>query len=110
MVGDFNIDLNKSSSAANRVIELGLYFDMVQQVTLPTRIQGSSQTNIDHVYVKAKQQAISNVIMTDISDHFATITHFQRTKVATPSSKVTKRWLTAETYDCLLYTSPSPRD
>ena len=76
MVGDFNIDLNKSSSAANRVIELGLYFDMVQQVTLPTRIQGSSQTIIDHVYVKAKQQAISNVTMTDISDHFATITHF----------------------------------
>ena len=106
MVGDFNIDLNKSSSAANRVIELGLYFDMVQQVTLPTRIQGSSQTIIDHVYVKAKQQAISNVIMTNISDHFATITHFQRTKVATPSTKVTKRWLTA----CLLYTSPSPRD
>ena len=26
MVGDFNIDLNKSSSAANRIIELGLYF------------------------------------------------------------------------------------
>ena len=38
MVGDFNIDLNKSSSAANRIIELGLYFDMVHQVTLPTRI------------------------------------------------------------------------
>ena len=103
MVGDFNIDLNKSSSAANRIIELGLYFDMVQQVTIPTRIQGSSQTIIDHVYVKSKQHAISNVIMTDISDHFATtcITQFHRTKVATPSTKVTKRWLTAETYEYL---------
>ena len=101
MVGDFNINLNKSSSAANRIIELGLYFDMVQQVTIPTRIQGSCHTIIDHVYVKAKQQAISNVIMTDISDHFATIIHFHRTKVALPSTKVTKRRLTAETYEYL---------
>ena len=40
--------------------------------------------------------------MMDISDHFATITQFHRTKVAaTPSTKVTKRWLTAETYEYL---------
>ena len=53
------------------------------------------------VYVNAKQQVITNVIMTDISDHFATIIHFHRTKVALPSTKVTKRWLTTEKYEYL---------
>ena len=34
MVGDFNIDLMKSGNAADKLIEINLYFDLIQQVTL----------------------------------------------------------------------------
>ena len=82
MVGDFNIDLIKSSTQANRLIELTLLHNCLQQVTLPIRIQGSTQTLIDHVFINTKQDCKTDVVMCDLSDHYA----------------------------CLLYTSPSPRD
>ena len=55
MVGDFNIDLLHSSRNTNRIMQLSLAMDMVQLVTIPTRIQGSSKTLIEHVHAKTRQ-------------------------------------------------------
>ena len=43
MVGDFNIDLTKSSTACNNLIDLTLGFEMLQLVTLPTRVNENYQ-------------------------------------------------------------------
>ena len=43
----------------------------------------------------------TNVIMTAISDHFATITKIQDFKRDSPKNIVTKRWFTPETYEYL---------
>ena len=39
------------------------------------------------------------MLITDISDHFATLTVFPKWKKQTVKSKITKRWLTPESYE-----------
>ena len=99
MVGDFNTDLSISNSQANKLVESCLLHDLLQQVTLPTRIQGFTKTLIDHVYTKTKQDWKSDVILCDISDHYATITVSVSHRASKASNTVTKRWFTAETYE-----------
>ena len=89
----------KSGNAADKLIEINLYFDLIQQVTLPTRIQGTTKTLIDHVYTNTKQASKTDVIMCDISDHYATLTVFLSTKIVRSKISITKRWYTAETYE-----------
>ena len=55
MVGDFNVDISKSSTATDNLIDLTLSKGLMQQVTLPTRVAGNSKTLIDHVYTKSKK-------------------------------------------------------
>ena len=51
MVGDFNIDLSTSSVNTNRIINLAMDNDMLQYVTIPTRVTDYSSTIVDHVYI-----------------------------------------------------------
>ena len=101
IVGDFNIDLQRSSSITNRLIELTILNDLVQHVTIPTRISVNHRSIIDHVYIRSRRIMQTDVIMTTISDHFATITKIQDFKRDSPKTKVTKRWFTPETYEYL---------
>ena len=101
IVGDFNIDLQRSSSITNRLIELTILNDLVQHVTIPTRISVNHRSIIDHVYIRSRRIMQTDVIMTAISDHFATITKIQDFKRDSPKNKVTKRWFTPETFEYL---------
>ena len=98
MVGYFNMDLIKSGTQANRLIELTLPYNCLQQVTLPTRIQGSTKTLIDHVFINTKQESKTDMVMCDLSDHYATLTMFLQHRHKMPKQTVTKRWYTLETY------------
>ena len=49
---------------------------LLQQVTLPTRITESTETLIDHVYTRNSNLITTDVIITDISDHYATLTKY----------------------------------
>ena len=60
------------------------HLGFLQYVSKPTRITGSKETLIDHVY--------SDIIMTDISDHKMTFTIIHST-VKCKKEEVTKRWL-----------------
>ena len=101
MVGDFNIDLAKSSMNTNTLIETTLGFQLIQQVTLPTRVTSNSSTLIDHVYTKSKRTLKTDVVLTTISDHYATLTSFNDLLVKRKDIKVTKRWFVKDTYDKL---------
>ena len=89
----------KSGIAADKLIEINPYYDLLQQVTLPTRMQGLTQTLIDHVYTNTKQECKSDVIICDILDRYATLTVFLSTKIARSKITITKRCFTDETYE-----------
>ena len=85
LVGDFNINLLKHSSHQNT----GAYLDLLLEngflplITLPTRIQNSSASLLDHIATNISDTRYdSNVIITDISDHFPVlyIRHFEDKK------------------------------
>jgi len=103
MVGDFNIDLSTSSVNTNRIIELAQDYDMLQTVTIPTRVSDYSSTIVDHVYIsiQSNQPVTTDVIRTTLSDHYATLTSFTTADSKKEKISVTKRWLTSESYTAI---------
>ena len=49
---------------------------MLQQVTLPTREGIASRSFIDHFNVKSNRKLKTYVVLSTISDHYATLTSF----------------------------------
>ena len=98
MVGDFNVDIIKSSTATDNLIDLTLSKGLMQQVTLPTRVAGNSKTLIDHVYTKSKKTLKTDVVMSTISDHYSTLTRFLSVNQKRKKLKVTKRWFNENSY------------
>ena len=51
--------------------------DLMPEVALPARMRHSnSKSLIDHVYTRSKRTLRTDVIATDISDHYMTITNY----------------------------------
>ena len=110
LVGDFNVNPLKSSCNTDSLLETTLGLGLIQQVSLPTRVSDNFETLIDHVYTCSRRKLKTDVITSQISDHYATLTSFLNDKHDRKKIKITKRWFKEESYICLLYTSPSPRD
>ena len=70
----------------------------IQTVTLPTRIQGSSKTLIDHNFSRSKRRLHTDIVASELSDHEMTFTTFQN-KVKKNKMTVTKRWLKEDHYE-----------
>ena len=99
MVGDFNIDLDKSSCNTDELIDTTLTLGFLQQVTLPTRVTDKYSSLIDHVYTRSKKTLVTDVVLSTISYHYATLTSFVSTKMERKKIKITKRWFTQESYE-----------
>ena len=97
-VGDFNINLLSDTVDSRSLIEDFTLEGFIQTVTLPTRIQGSSKTLIDHVFSRSKRRLHTDVIASELSDHEMTFTTFQN-KVKKNKMTVTKRWLKEDHYE-----------
>ena len=65
MVGDFNINLLKSSCNTDSLIDTTLGLGLIQQVSLPTRVSDNFETLIDHVYTSSRRKLKTDYI-TDI--------------------------------------------
>jgi len=98
VVGDFNIDVGRCSALTSSISQLTLEYDLIQQVTLPTRITKDSSAILDHVYTKLKRESISNVVKVDISDHYPVLTSISSLPDKRAKVEITKRWFTADTY------------
>ena len=73
IMGDFNIDLIKSSShvQSQEFIDMFASNSYTPAVTLPTRITGESSTLIDNFFVNCPLfDTASAIVYNDISDHF----------------------------------------
>ena len=76
-----------------------LNHNLLQQVTLPTRVTDTNETLIDHVYTRSNKTLQTDVIVCDISDHYPTLTKYINEKAPTKEQKITKRWFKEESYD-----------
>ena len=67
LLGDFNIDMQKSIPAWDSTVSL---FSLDQMITSPTRITPHSSMLIDHIYTS--EHIVSNILVpaTEISYHF----------------------------------------
>ena len=101
IVGDFNVDLMQESISANKLLNATLEQNFIQLITTGTREHDSRATLIDHVYVNSKCSFETNVITSDLSDHYATLTTKVGNKVSNKKQRVTKRWFTPQAYDIL---------
>lgn len=76
--GDFNVNLLKSNEAnVSEFINLMHSFSLFPMITKPTRVSNDSATLIDHIWTTQFEQSIGNyIIVSDISDHYPTMSQF----------------------------------
>ena len=77
IVGDINIDILKFNLATDVTDYINSLYSVGCNVCInrPTRVASNSATCIDHIYSSMPQERIfSNIIMSDVSDHFSTLT------------------------------------
>ncbi len=80
MIGDINIDLLKYNDSKHKnvktYLELLVSHGFLPQTVLPSRVTSHSATLIDHVFMyqqRPSDQIIAGNLVTDISDHFASV-------------------------------------
>ena len=98
MVGDFNIDLLQDNNNRDKLIDSTVQLGFTQQVTLPTHVTDTSKSLIDHIYTKSKSTIATDVLASDISDHFLTLTTYSNSSSKSAKTYITKRWLTFDSY------------
>ena len=95
------MDILSPEGVSEKLTDMTPSHGLLQQVTLPTRQTQTTGTLIDHVYTKSNKYLETNVIQTDISDHYPTITHFHNTHAPDSGTTITKRWFVEATYEAI---------
>lgn len=73
ILGDLNVDYSDKSLAAKRELKtLEREYNLTQQISIPTRVTGTTNTLLDHMYTNLRNIAHSGIINTYLSDHFPT--------------------------------------
>ena len=90
LTGDFNVNLLQEHSQAKQLLEYTLDHNMLQRVTLPTRITEKTETLIDHAYLRSKADTQTGVIVADFSDHFIILTTFLNKRRKRVKQAITK--------------------
>ena len=105
MLGDINIDYNKTSTdpEINHYFNCLEYLGCTSSIETPTRVTKKSQILIDHCsYTNNVQEVKAEVMVSDISDHYAItaklletfkLNTIERPKVRVFSEKTTAQYL-----------------
>lgn len=96
--GDFNIDQSKSSKLSDLLQTATSSAGLLQQVTIPTRVTNNTESIIDLVFTRSNKILQSHVLISDISDHYPTVTNYLGKRAQKSSTKITKRWLNDDHY------------
>ena len=78
IVGDINIDLLNDNIHSEKLLDITIQMGFLQQVTLPTRVTDTTASLIDHVYTRSKRSLVTDVISSDIADHYLTLTSYPK--------------------------------
>ena len=99
ILGDFNIDLkNRTTLFSEDMQEQLIALGFLQQVTLPTRDVNNTSTIIDHVYTRSNRTLRTDIIKSNLSDHYLTLTSYPKWKIRREKVTITKRWFTQDSY------------
>jgi len=98
LMGDFNIDLMRVTKSSERLLEDTIIHGFIQRVTKPTRTTDNTESLIDHVYTKSRKHPYTDIIISDISDHYITVTTFPNESAKIKKTTITKRWFTRDSY------------
>lgn len=73
ILGDFNIDYgDKTSTAKKELRALEREYNLIQCIKTPTRVTGTTNTLLDHMYTNLKNISCTGIVQTYLSDHFPT--------------------------------------
>ena len=97
-MGDFNIDLMRTTKSSERLVEDTIFHGFIQRVRMPTRTTDNTNSLIDHVYTKTRNHPFTDIIQSDISDHYITITTFPTKLAKIKKQMITKRWFKGDSY------------
>ena len=92
IVGDFNLNLLETDIFTGNLSDNLTHLGFLQYISKPTRITGSKETFIDHMYSNIGSKMSTDIIMTGISDHEMTFTTIH-SRVKRKKEEVKKRWL-----------------
>ena len=94
----FNIDLMRTTKSSERLVEDTIFHGFIQRVTLPTRTTDNTKSLFDHVYTKTSNHPYTDIIQSDILDHYITITTFPTKSAQIKKQMITKRWFKGDSY------------
>ena len=78
LIGDLNINLLENSHATDKLTELCSNIGLRQKIKEPTRIDGTSATLIDHMWITDDCAAGESGVIAGISDHLATFLEIKK--------------------------------
>ena len=69
MAGDLNVDLLKESTNSEIILDMCQDLFLCPTTALPTRIAKQSATLIDGIFTNSREEHISGILVSDVSDH-----------------------------------------
>ena len=88
LLGDFNIDLQKSNPKWTNNLDT---YNLHQLIKSPTRLTHNYSTLIDHIYVSETKNAVETYVpISNISDHYPVCVRGQKKKKKKKSAKIPK--------------------
>lgn len=71
LIGDLNINyLEKNLKSVKELKALEREFNLKQQISRPTRVTATTETLLDHIYMKSMNVMIKGIIENHLSDHY----------------------------------------
>ena len=101
IAGDFNMNISQPDQVTEDLTDMMTNHGLLQQVTESTRVTDTTSTLIDHVYTRLSSTAYTDVIITDLADHYGTLTTINSKQKSRKNITATKRWFTKAAYDAL---------
>ena len=92
LAGDFNINLLEDTTTSRRLVEICESFGLRQQINVPTRVSGHSETLLDHVWSTEDCRLGESGVLPGISDHLITFV-----EIKSPPKQLDKK-LTCRSY------------
>ena len=81
IMGDFNIDLLKQGNSASQdFLETFVSASFLPLISKPTRVANKSATLLDNIFCNILPTPDSSIILSDITDHYPIMSHFNLEK------------------------------
>jgi hypothetical protein len=92
IVGDMNLNLLENCNITNEYLSAVHLNGFRSFINKPTRVQGNSNSCIDHIFLKNRntgnENVIGTIIKSNITDHFITTIHINNKKIQSQNNRI----------------------